>query len=72
MLPTSLGSMGMLPNLGSVTDGGSGGTRSHHAYAVDQGLGLREETVESMHYDDATQLLMVIKVSRAVHEVSSV
>mmetsp|Transcript_36491 Transcript_36491/g.81224 ORF Transcript_36491/g.81224 Transcript_36491/m.81224 type:complete len:809 (-) Transcript_36491:999-3425(-) len=32
-----------------------------HVYALDQGLNLQHETVELMTYDDATQLLMVIK-----------
>eukprot|EP00983_Pelagomonas_calceolata_P095670 1158038-Pelagomonas_calceolata.AAC.3 len=33
-----------------------------HVYAVDQGLGLQNETVDAVHYDDATSLLLIIKV----------
>ncbi|KAF5831658.1 hypothetical protein DUNSADRAFT_12762 [Dunaliella salina] len=32
-----------------------------HVYAVDQGLGLQNETVDAVHYDDATSLLLIIK-----------
>lgn len=33
-----------------------------HVYAVDQGLGLQNETVDAVHYDDATALLLIVKV----------
>ena len=31
-------------------------------YAADQGLGLQHETVDLIMYDDATSLLLIIKV----------
>ena len=31
-------------------------------YAVDQGLGLQNETVDAVHFDDATSLLLIVKV----------
>ncbi len=33
-----------------------------YVYAADQGLQLQNETVESIMYDDAAMLLLVIKV----------
>ena len=36
-----------------------------HVFAADQGISLQDETIESMTYDDATQLLLVIKARHA-------
>jgi len=33
-----------------------------NVYAVDQGLGLQNETVDAVHYDDDASLLLIIKV----------
>jgi len=45
----------------SALGSGGGSTHAHHVYAADQGLGLSEETVEALHYDDTTQLLLAVK-----------
>ncbi len=39
----------------------SGIPAAGHVYAADVGVSLMNETVDALHYDDATQLLMVIK-----------
>lgn len=39
----------------------SGITAVAHVYAADVGVSLQNETVDAIHYDDATQVLMVVK-----------